>query len=145
MTGKTTTTATTEDGEQRRVPLPPATVKGLLEHAERFGVDGVAEVAARTTGMDEERLTELIASLQRINETIRRDPKRKRMHWTRPTKVPADPGRWARALLGLPEPEDLTKPSRKSPARPGKVRATPKKEGRGRARPKAGGGARKAG
>jgi hypothetical protein len=120
------------------------TVKGLLDHAERFGVDGVAEVAARTTGMDEDRLTEIIVSLERINDTIRRDPKRKRMHWTRPTKVPADPGRWARLLLGLPEPEDLTKPSRKTTPRKGKVTETPKKEGRGRARPKTSRGARKA-
>lgn len=117
-----------EEQERRRVPLPPVTLKGLLHHAEVFGIDGVAEVAARA-GMTEEQLTDLIESLDRINAAIRRDPKRKKLYWTRPTKVPADPGRHARWLLGIPEPEDLAKPSRKKTAGKGKI-ARPKKEGR---------------
>lgn len=130
-----------EEREQRRVPLPSVTLKGLLHHAETFGVDGVAEVAARA-GMTEEQLTELIETLDRINAAIRRDPKRKKLFWTRPTKVPADAGRHARWLLGIPEPEDLAKPSRKKPAAKGKI-ARPRKEGHGRANPKTGGGARR--
>lgn len=139
MTGKTTT----EEPERRRVPLPKVTVKGLLDHAERFGVDGVAEVAAKA-GMDEERLTELIVSLDRINAAIRKDPKRKRMHWTRPTKVPADAGRHARYLLGIAEPEDLAKPSRRRAPAKGKVAERRKKEAGGRTDGKGRGGARRA-
>jgi hypothetical protein len=69
--------------------------------AEKFGIDSVAETAAEA-GMNEESLTALIISLDRINAAMRRDPKRKHLYRT-PAKKPAD--RRARELLGIEEPE----------------------------------------
>jgi len=83
----------------------------LREHAEKFGIDGVAETGAEA-GMSEESLTALITSLDRINTTMRRDPRRK--HLSRaPAKTSAS--RRARELLhrrrargeGLTEPVHL--------------------------------------
>lgn len=112
-----------DDSAQKRVKLPPAkagdllgekrtmsrrTFKGkpvtaqkLREHAEKYGIDGVAETAAES-GMNEESLTALIISLDRINATFRRDQKKKHLYVT-PAKKPAD--RRARELLGIEEPE----------------------------------------
>lgn len=104
--------------------VPKATSERLRAHAEKYGTDQVAECGAEA-GMDEEQLTNLIASLDRINATFRRDPKRKHMYLT-PAKT--SPGYRARRLLGIEEPEDLTKPSRGGPAPGGKVRRTRKKE-----------------
>lgn len=85
----------------RRVFGKPPTAQQLREHAEKFGIDGVAETAAEA-GMGEESLTTLIASLDRINSTFRRDPKRKLLYRT-PAKT--SPARRARELLGIEEPE----------------------------------------
>lgn len=91
----------------RRTFGAPPTAAALRAHAERFGVDGVAETGAEA-GMSEESLTALIASLDRINATFRRDAKRKHLHVT-PAK--GAPDRRARELLGIPEPEPLAKSS----------------------------------
>lgn len=112
-----------EESAQKRVKLAPArpgdllgekrtmarrtfggkhvTAQKLREHAEKFGVDGVAETGAES-GMSEESLTALIVSLDRINSTFRRDQKKKHLYVT-PAKKPAD--RRARELLGIEEPE----------------------------------------
>lgn len=110
-------------------------VQGLIDHANKHGVDQVAETAAELSGMTEEILTELIASLDRINDSLRKDPRTKKLHRPRKNSYPAD--RRARELLGIPEPEaeDLTKPSRKKTPPKGKVGGQPKKEpNRGRTR-----------
>ena len=105
---------------------PKATSERLRAHAEKYGTDQVAECGAEA-GMDEEQLTNLIASLDRINATFRLDPKRKHMYKS-PEKT--SPGYRARRLLGIEEP-DLTKPSQDAPPAGGKVRRTRKKEVRG--------------
>lgn len=79
----------------------PVTAQKLREHAEKFGIDGVAETGAEA-GMNEESLTALIVSLDRINSTFRRDQKKKHLYVT-PAKKAAD--RRARELLGIEEPE----------------------------------------
>lgn len=73
----------------------------LREHAEKFGVDGVAETGAEA-GMGEESLTALITSLDRINASLRRDPRRKHLYRS-PAKTSS--ARRARELLGIEEPE----------------------------------------
>lgn len=115
----------------RRTFGPPPTAAALRAHAERYGTDGVAETGAEA-GMSEESLTALIASLDRINATFRRDAKRKHLYRTPPRGAP---DRRARELLGIPEPEPLAKPSRPGDARGGTVRRTRTGETRnGRAR-----------
>jgi len=84
----------------RRTFGNPPTAQRLREHAEKHGTDGVAETAAEA-GMGEESLTALIVSLDRINSTFRRDPKKKHLYKT-PAKKAAD--RRARELLGIEEP-----------------------------------------
>lgn len=79
----------------------PPTAGKLREHAERYGVDGIAETAAES--MSEESLTALIVSLDRINATFRRDPKRKNLYRA-PAKT--SPARRARELLGIEEPKE---------------------------------------
>jgi hypothetical protein len=101
-------------------------LKALLTHAEKNGVDQVAETAAELGGMTEEILTDLIEKLDAINDGFRRDPRLKKLYRQRKNSYPAD--RRARELLGIPEPEDLAKPSRKKPPAKGKVTGRPKKE-----------------
>lgn len=80
--------------------LPGVTSERLRAHAEKYGVDQIAETGAES-GMDEEQLTNLITSLDRINATFRRDPRRKHLFQT-PQKT--TPGYRARLLLGIEEP-----------------------------------------
>jgi hypothetical protein len=104
---------------------PRISVEGLLVHARKHGVDQVAEVAAMLNGMTEETLTELLVMLDRVNAEHRKDPKTRKLH--RIVKV-KDPGRRARELLGIPEPETLTKPLPGGRGSAGKVGRKPRKE-----------------
>lgn len=107
----------------------PASDK-LIKHAERHGVDGIAETGAES-GLDEEQLTALIIRLDAINAAFRKDPKRKALHITPPRSAPVDPGKRARLLLGIPEPDPLAKTSPDADGLTGKIREPKKEELRG--------------
>ncbi len=85
------------------VLAPSPTFADLIRHAERFGVDCVAETGAECLGVDE--LTSLIEALDRIEAVQDSKLRYSRLRRRKPAEIRA------RVLLGIEDPQTTALPN----------------------------------